>query len=237
MITDNANTDNTNTGDGAAPVDAAADGTLLTPTPGDETLTPTPTFQESLGVKNELLNDFTDADSLAQAYLDKQTEFEEFKATVPTVPESPEQYTFEGEGAIDEGAMGEFQKLAHENGIPLSAFQKIVEFDIARQTQQMEALEAAENQQIDTLRGEWKNKFDSNIELSRQAVKHFGGEPLAKYLDESRLGNNIEMIKMFFNIQSLIGEDGLHSGQGNNPIQRPTMEDGKPMLNFPSMQK
>jgi len=220
MITDDATQTNTD--------DSADAGTVLTE----------PTFTESLGVKDDSLKDFESADALAQAFLDKNREFEEFKTTVPALPESPDQYTFEGEGNIDEDTMGEFKKLAHENGIPQSAFQKIVEFDIARNKQMMDSFEAAEAEQIESLKGEWKNKFDANIEVARRAVKHFGGEGLAKYLDDSRLGNHSEMIKMFQKIGTLISEDALHSGPNHEPgPKRPQMEDGKPMLNFPSMQK
>jgi hypothetical protein len=103
-------------------------------------------------------------------------------------------------------------------------------------TQGMEAQKAAAQQAENTARenrekavGELKKEwagdaFSVNVELAKRAVTHFGGADLTKFLDESGMGDNIPLVKVFAAIGKALSEDTLKGGPGGGtPPAEPGM--------------
>ena len=87
------------------------------------------------------------------------------------------------------------------------------------------------------MKTEWGDSSDANMKMAQDAVARIGGDELKTFLNESRLGNNPLMIKMFHRIATAISEDSLITGSQNaNADARQMGVGGKPMLKFKPME-
>lgn len=69
------------------------------------------------------------------------------------------------------------------------------------------------------LKQEWGDKFGVNVDVARSVIKKFGGEDaeeVAKFLDDSGLGNNVKLVRLFHKIGSEFQEDRRRSGGGGD---------------------
>lgn len=77
---------------------------------------------------------------------------------------------------------------------------------------------------VDSLKREWGDKFETNVDVARSVVKKFGGEnagEIEKFLDTSGLGNHPQLVKLFSSIGASIMEDTGRrgpSGGGSLPV-------------------
>lgn len=103
--------------------------------------------------------------------------------------------------ALKEDLMAEFKQTAFENNILPDQAQAMYDFlnnhtagAIERmQQEQQEASSAA----ITALKEEWGDAFDQNVHTAKLAVNEFGGEDLKAYLNDTGLGNDPNIIKVF----------------------------------------
>lgn len=78
-------------------------------------------------------------------------------------------------------------------------------------------------------RAEWGADYDENIRLSHKALKKYGGDELAAYLEENGLGDDPRMLGAFSKIGRQMGEDGMiHTAIGDD--KRQTLEQRKTAL-------
>ena len=217
------------------------------PAEGTATATPTnsefnATLPEGLQA-NESLYGFDGVGSLAQGYADQFTQvgdlnnqITELQGKVPVVPAGTDGYEIQKpEGyQTDDNLMGDFLKTAHENGLTTQQANAMLALDHSRSQKSQEASLAAEGKALDDLKGEWGDSFDTNADLAKRAVEKIGGPELKEFLDNSRLGNSPDLVKMFFNISKAISEDSLLTGGTNTQTgdTRPLGIDGKPQIKF-----
>lgn len=186
---------------------------MTDPTPQDPSAEPTPDpaadpAAEPQVVWNEgLPEDITthaklagidSVESLAKALIDSPD--------APQIP-NPEDYGY-GE---DQKTYAEF---AHKTGLTKEQADNVIEFDKAR----IEAIDAEYVKGLDELKeGEWKESFDSNIELTRAVIKQYDTDgELLKQLTKSREGNNPLVVKFLHAIgKDLLAEDKLVLGHQN----------------------
>lgn len=130
-------------------------------------------------------------------------------------PDSPDGYEIAAQNA-DPELMGWFKQTAHKLG--LSGKQAAELFQgyngLSGQLQEkMQAQMAQESQKaIDSLKQEWGQAFDKQIDMGRRAVAALGLDEgkLADY--ESKLGT-AEMLKLFATLGSKMGEDTFEGGE------------------------
>lgn len=127
------------------------------------------------------------------------------------MPTDFEGYSLEkGEKAIlNEDFYNTFKEAAFKNNLLPNQAQAL--FDIInnqslqeyerQQAEQKEMREAA----INGLREEWGDGFERNLQAAKVAVEEFGGDELRKYLNDTGMGNDPQLIKAF----SKIGQDFL----------------------------
>jgi len=235
-------TDNTATVETTAPVDTNADGISGDATPNNSD------FLNSLPEDlrgNELFAGFEDLGGLANSFLEKSGQLSERDETIgrlnqsiPVVPESPDGYEFSTPEGFSEEDLQEFRQFAHDTGMTQDQANRAMEHSIKIQRAAEQNKLEAEANAIGTLKTEWGDNFETNAKMATDAVARFGGDELKAFLNESRLGNNPLLIKMFHKIAVAISEDSLLTGnQGRVPKERRRGIDGKPMLNFHSMEK
>lgn len=212
----------------AAPAVAA---TADTPAPAKTALTQdTPAGTPAADDKNQPSDannkDGTDAK-------DGQTDQDKDKVKPEGAPESYADFTLPENMEINAAVMDEFKGMAKEANLPQEQAQKFVETG-AKLVQ--EAVENVFNEQVEA----YAKKVDSwhqtraqdpeiggTDEKQKQAlseaskvVKAIGGESLMKALDETGAGNHPEIIRAFFRIRNVVGEDGKLI-QGNSGGSEP----------------
>lgn len=229
MLSDNTAQNNTDGG-----------GEVAAPTPAN------PEFHGSLPEDlrtNEALYGFEDLGGLAKSFVEtsgKLTEQEQaiadLQGKVPVIPASAGEYNVEApEGYNTEGIEG-FLEMAHEKGMSAEQANALLEFDHKRNTEFVQKSLEAEANAIGALKTEWGDSYDANAKMAADAVSRFGGDELKQFLNESRLGNNPVLVKMFHKIATAISEDALLTGNANhNPNERQMGIGGKPILKFKDM--
>lgn len=58
------------------------------------------------------------------------------------------------------------------------------------------------------LKKEWGQAYDANLDLANRVVKQFGGEDLAKELEQTGFGRNANLVKALAKIGKAMAEDG-----------------------------
>jgi len=70
---------------------------------------------------------------------------------------------------------------------------------------------------LSSLKSDWGKAFDTKIKDARAAIATYGGDDLVRELNETGLGNNINLVKAFAEVGKGLGEDGAMNtgGSGN----------------------
>lgn len=197
----------------------------------------TPSFIESLPEDlrgSEQLKGFDSAEKLARAHL-------ETLGKLPVVPDKPEAYqlTIPEGHPVNPELVGQFQKWAHEAGLSQDQASKIGQNYIAAEAAMLAQMQEADTEAQTAIKTEWGDKFDANLAVAQRAVVQFCTPEEKKFLEESRLGNNPVLVRMFHRIGEAMSEDKLgasaQGGAGGGQMER--TKGGMPQLDFPSMRK
>lgn len=83
--------------------------------------------------------------------------------------------------------------------------------------QSMQVAKAQQNEEgLNSLRQEWGGKFDENLNFSRLAVEHFGGDDLKSELSDTGAGNSPTLIKTFAMIGKSMSEDKIMANKSGS---------------------
>lgn len=175
------------------------------------------------------LKTFKDVGTLAKSYIHAQKMIGADKIAIPGkfateddwgnvykklgLPESVDKYEIKhGEQSnLDGEFVKAFKENAFKSGILPHQAQKLVDF-FEQQTQaDLASMEKAKQdsleKNINGLKQEWGAAFEKNVKIAQNVVKKFGDENFTKYLDESGLGNDPQVIKLLSKIGASLGED------------------------------
>lgn len=140
----------------------------------------------------------------------------------------------------DEPVFAKFKEVAKELGLKSEAAQKVVDFYL----EQQKAGEANQVAQLETMQKGWEAELKADKELgganfkqaaetAYRAIKKFGDAETEAWLEETKLGNNPKLVRMFHRIGKAMAEDSIGgAGSGapnaNDPqarlrIQYPSM--------------
>lgn len=158
------------------------------------------------------------------------------------VPAKPEDYGIE----VPQGQDGAFAKTAagwfHKHGIPTAAAKGLVSDWNAFMTAQQQAADTARQQkgeqELNTLRGEWGQQYEANVELGRRAMRTFGVP--AELIDSlaGKMGD-AQTLRLFHNIGKAMGEatlnPGTPTGGGNGQPAAADPDAARAARMFPSM--
>ena len=130
-------------------------------------------------------------------------------------PESPDKYDLKTPDGIQEDPAFKngFLSRAHEAGLNGRQAAQLFDWYIGEATTRMSAAQAEARQRADSqiaaLKTEWGTAFDQKLETAKLALAHYGGEDLAKYLNETGLGNDPRVARMFARMGEQLREDGV----------------------------
>lgn len=127
---------------------------------------------------------------------------------------------------IDEAWIKELTPIAHKSGIMPPQLEKLVnwyEEKNAKVASEMQAQKEAEVKAgIAGLQKEWGKAYEQKISYAKQLLKENGDADLIKWIDESGMGNNPNLIKIFSKLgEDRYREDSLASGGEGKPIYSP----------------
>ena len=206
---------------------------------GDYEVYTPPAFSES--IPEEIRGKFEgieDAGQLAQKYV-------EMEGQLPAKAESVDDYEItvpEGQELNEELADG-LKQYAFENGISPDQLKGLVEWYGGEQVSAGEAFnEMIENERAEAetaLKAEWGDDYDTNLDAAKKVVDTFGDENFKTFLNETGLGSEPALVKLFHTISSKISEDSFVAGSdGSGNDQEGQRDDsGRLKLTFPSMEK
>lgn len=182
---------------------------------------------------------FTSAEALARSYISAEGMIGRDKIVLPRDandaealdrayaalgrPENADGYTYKPpadlpQGVVfDEGLLKTYAAAAHKHGLNQTQFEGVAGMFLDHLTQGASAAatasEAALKQGEGLLKREWGERYDTNMRISREAVRSFGGDELVTFLDESGLGNHPILVKAFTKIGAqTVGEEKLLGG-------------------------
>lgn len=208
---------------------------------------PTPSWRDTLPeeFKNDpTLANFKGVDDLAKSFIHAQKLIGKDKVVLPSptateeektafyrklgMPE-PDKYTLEG--LEDDEASGKLKELFVKNNILPAQAKEIMNFLASEYSETeegtSEAYQAAIQEGIEDLRLEWGEGFNANLGKAKAVVDTFGDPELKSYLNETGLGNDPMLIRMFAKIGSQFGEDSFKG----KPLQAVSKDDAQKQIN------
>lgn len=133
-------------------------------------------------------------------------------------PEAADKYEYNGPENLaekfqtDETMIGEFRKLAFDNGLTGKQFTAVTQFYNGILTKSAEGFPTEESTEK-LLQGEWKEGYEKNMAAARKAVAHFGqGNDFVEWLNESGFGNLPQMARFLSNVGKTLGESEVPAG-------------------------
>lgn len=127
------------------------------------------------------------------------------------LPETTENYKYEGQEDLDPDFIKGFNETAHKAGILPKQAQQLMGF-YKEMMQKVDTDLANEHKEtiaqgLNNLKQEWGEAFPKKLQMAQGVLKTFGDESMVKYLNESGLGNDINLIKLLNKIGESMKED------------------------------
>lgn len=179
---------------------------------------------------------FKDAGEAAKALREMEGKF--------AIPAKPEDYGLE----VPQGQDGAFAKTAagwfHKHGIPAAAAKGLVADWNTFVASQQQATDTAKQQkgeqELNTLRGEWGQQYETNVELGRRAMRTFG-VPVEMIDSLAGKMGDAQTLRLFHSIGKAMSEGTLNpgtpAGGGNGQSAEGDPDAARAARMFPSMAK
>lgn len=182
-----------------------------------------PTFLDSLAEDlrgSKSLGNFKDVNDLAKSYLHAQqligkrvTDMspEDLQAldAVRGIPSAPEEYKLPEE--LPAEATDWYKNVASQAKLTQDQAKVVLDSYIMLERETMEkaaiAREQAHVAAVEELKNEFGGAFDKQMAVAKRAVDTFGGAEFKQLLNESGLGDNPQLVKMFAKIGQQLLED------------------------------
>lgn len=196
-----------------------------------------PSFKESLPEElreHEYFQGVENTQQLAEAYANA-------RKGMPVVPEDYSM-DFPTDFDVDEEMYNGFKQQAREIGLTQTQFEKIMGFEIGRSqrvTEQMQNDVRQHREQAETaLKTEWGEQYDQKIETAKRVFNRFADEKIKQMVEDTKFGDNPEVIRFMASIGEVLSEDILIGGNTpTEPTGREVGIDGRAVLSFPSMEE
>jgi hypothetical protein len=140
---------------------------------------------------------------------------------VEGAPQDYEDFTLPENMEVNQTVLDEFKAMAKEVNLPQDKAQKFVEvgaklvqeavenFSLAQYTEYQKKVESWHSQVVnDGELGGTEEKQKEVLSHARNVVSLLGGENLMAALDETGAGNHPEIIRAFYRLRDVVGEDG-----------------------------
>ncbi|MDH5556772.1 MAG: hypothetical protein OEZ03_05435 [Alphaproteobacteria bacterium] len=157
-----------------------------------------------------------------------EEELAEFRTRMG-VPENPADYEYDPPGDLpdyladagNEDEIAEMFEVSHALGLTQAQLSGLLDWRFEKLSEAGEQLghqmTRAREEAEQGLRREWGRDYDRNLNLSRRALRDFGGEGLPEFLSRARvdgtqLGNHAEIVRWAANVGRALSEATLEFG-------------------------
>lgn len=227
-------------------VSSDADPKVGTQTPPDATVVlPATSWRDTLpdDLKGESsLANFQTPEALAKSYVHLRKASSSEKINVPNqyateddwkeiytklgLPAKPEEYKVDTKGLqIPEEALKEFIPVAHKAGILPKQARALMEWDQARAAAaaeaQAKAQEATKAEAVKTLKTEWGQAFERNIQRGERVLQENGSPELVEALTTSGLNFNPAVVKFLAKLGEQYDEATLPGKASGSMVRSP----------------
>ena len=114
---------------------------------------------------------------------------------------------------VDQEFFDDYKEASHKAGVLPNQAQEMFNWYMEKADKEVNRQEEETTRSVEdsmrTLQTDWGTAFESKISSARAAVNHFGDENLKSYLDESGLGNDPSLIKVFSKIGETLSDDSF----------------------------
>lgn len=194
---------------------------------------------------SDTLKRYKSVKDLAAAYLSAQKFISADKIPVPSkhatpeewqkvfnklgVPEKIEEYSLsiDEKLGLDKEFSEEYKKQAHALGVLPHQAQKLIEWagghSKASVEAQMKRFEQEQTAGLENLKKEWGQAYESKLGQAVAVVQKFGDDNLRNYLEKTKLGNDVNLIKMLAAVGEKLNTEGVivNPGTSSNRINTP----------------
>lgn len=166
--------------------------------------------------------------SPGQAQEGQQQEQQQEEAKPEGAPEKYELKPQEGQ-EFDGEFLKAYEDVARELNMSNEAAQKILD-KVAPviQQRQMARIEAVRNEWAEAAKVDKEfggDKLNENLAIAKQGVEKFATPELKEMLNQTGLGNNPEVVRLFYRVGKAISEDTFVGGQQSGKAQPKTFND------------
>lgn len=120
------------------------------------------------------------------------------------------------EYSIPPETLGKFKEVAVKNGLLPKQANELLgwysQFEAQTLKEHTEGVAKESAEQLAGLKKEWGDGYDKNLQSAQFAAKEMGGDTFVKYLNDTGLGNDVNLIRIFAKVAPLLGEDKLREG-------------------------
>jgi hypothetical protein len=176
-------------------------------------------------------------DGLAKSYVHSQRMLGSDKVIIPSkyaedhewksffqkagLPEEVKDYEVSSSEEVDGEFMDEYKKMSYENNILPNQAQKMFDWYMDKASVEVKRQEEERGHNMEqsakTLRTDWGSSYDSKIRSAQNAILHYGNKDLNKYLDDTGIGNDPNLIRIFSKVGETLDDDSFKgdSNPGN----------------------
>jgi hypothetical protein len=111
--------------------------------------------------------------------------------------------------------------MSYENNILPNQAQKMFDWYMDKASVEVKRQEEERGHNMEqsakTLRTDWGSSYDSKIRSAQNAILHYGNKDLNKYLDDTGIGNDPNLIRIFSKVGETLDDDSFKgdSNPGN----------------------
>lgn len=132
--------------------------------------------------------------------------------------------------APDKEASAELKKVFHKMGLTGKQAKMMQEYSLQYLHKNQTGMESQKAQEAEAnlkaLKDEWGDKFPAQVDTARAVIKKFAGDQapeVTKFLDDSGLGNNAQLVKLFAKIgEAMLEDHGQRGGGRELPVNDQT---------------
>ena len=208
---------------------------------GGETKTWRDTLPEDIR-SHAAISSFKDVESLTKSYIHAQGLVGKKGAIVPGEKATPEEwnnfYQQLGVPTVDkydlampkdykmpEPVVAKFKEAFAKNGVLPKQAAAIIETYAQFEGESVKASQAAKEAEFktasDSLKKEWGDQFDTNLQAANFFLKEKGGQGAREYLEQKGLAADPMVVKLLAEAGKLMGEDKLREGGIGSDKQNP----------------
>ena len=195
--------------------------------------------------ESDTLKRYKSVKDLAAAYLSAQKFISADKIPVPSkhatpeewqkvfnklgVPEKVEEYniSIDEKLGFDKTFAEEYKKQAHALGILPHQAQQIIEwagkFSNDAVQKQVQTFDSQQATALEGLKKEWGSAYDAKLGQAAAVIQQYGDDSLREYLNKTKLGNDVNLIKLLSSVGEKLNMEGtiVDAGSSTNKAHTP----------------